>query len=610
MGKVIRLTESDLCRVIAEAVDGMKPELNVLWLDDMRSPEKYLSSNKTSGTFVRNAEFYKRIYQKYNVHFTWVRNLEEFQEYITTNGMPDLVSFDHDLGAGLAKGSECAKWLRKYCVDNNIPLPKYYIHSANSNAQKLIPNELGTNTRLNEVVYANKLVGNKLNLTYDSKRKNAENKWLKKDNLTTDKMDSNNDDTFIMPLKGGLVSYNITGINGTHVMHYFKNYFQNKKEMVKLAFKPNKRGRKPSPDKEYELRMEDSEFRNFMDMFKKKVWVVVRSCIKHFQSKNRGFTPVGISLYPVPSSSNFNIKMAGILNGGDINGLPIQVISQDLFVKDLRNLSVDDEFVSKNKDFYNSNKYKMPTEDRNGTFLQHTENNIKRQKLISRLEKWIDAANNAFDLLYNSYGNYNFKKSHNKIGDRALNSLVKHYMAFCDAKKMIAKNANYIDSITGDSKQMLSPSIYKYIKGYKPASVKTRSEAIWKIVKPYLRGVKSDVDGLPYEQEDIVLIEKVPFEIKKLSDAERMGLKNIYNPNTDDDFVRSEVEKTKNTVFVVFDDNISGGSTLSDVCMQAKNLGIEHIIPITFGKMASGVGSEPIPLNHPTNDNGERGYNY
>ena len=46
---------------------------------------------------------------------------------------------------------------------------------------------------------------------------------------------------------------------------------------------------------------------------------------------------------------------------------------------------------------------------------------------------------------------------------------------------------------------------------------------------------------------------------------------------------------------------ISGGATLSDICMQAKQLGIEYIIPITFGEMQMkynlGIGNQ---INKPS----------
>lgn len=607
MKKVIHLTEKDLHNIVSNAiteiVNNTKPTLNVLWLDDMRSPEKYLSSNKTSDTFLRNADFYQRLTQKYNVRFTWVHNINEFQKYIMSNGMPDLVSFDHDLGAGLEKGSECAKWLKNYCLQNKINFPKYYIHSANNNAQKLIPNELTTQTQLNELVYVNNIQGKKANLTYNTNPRNKDNKILKTDTLSTEKMDQNNDTTIEVPLKGGLMSYNITGINGTHVMHYFKKYFEGQKETIQDA-----------GGKEYELEMLSNEFNAFMRQFKEKVWVVVNSVIKQFQQKEKGFKPVAISLYPVPSSSNFNIKMAEILQGGNIGGLPIQIISQNLFVKDLRYLELDNDFINKNKKFYNSEKFQKPTDQNKGTYIQNAQNDIEKQKKITELLNLVDVANEYSKKVLIGLYNYEHQLKIGNSPTRLITSMVENYKKFCDSKRTIEKEAVYLDAIEGNMKRIYIKgdgergSIYQYIKSYKPASVNQRSNDVWHIVKPYLRGVVSNVDGIPYRKEDIVEFTKIGFEIKKLCDAERMALKNIYNPNTDEEFVRNEVEKTKNTVFVIFDDNIAGGATLSDVCYQAKNLGIEHIIPITFGKMTK--GGEKIPINQPFDKNGNPGYNY
>lgn len=68
-----------------------------------------------------------------------------------------------------------------------------------------------------------------------------------------------------------------------------------------------------------------------------------------------------------------------------------------------------------------------------------------------------------------------------------------------------------------------------------------------------------------------------------------MGLMNYYqkNNNADDvEMVEQEIKKARNTVVVVFDDNVSGGATLSDICLQLKKLGINNLIPITFGEMS------------------------
>lgn len=117
--------------------------LTILWLDDQRDPYKYLSTKSKSATFARNKQFYDNLLKQYNANFVWVKNLYQFIDYIEKNGIPQFVSFDHDLnnrggGEGLSdeqkinnNGVNCAKWLVDYCKQNNQPLPKFYVHSAN-----------------------------------------------------------------------------------------------------------------------------------------------------------------------------------------------------------------------------------------------------------------------------------------------------------------------------------------------------------------------------------------------------------------------------------------------------------------------------------------------
>jgi hypothetical protein len=99
-----------------------------LYLDDIRTP-------KTEGWDI-------------------VRSYEEFVNYIEMNGIPDVVSFDHDLSREHIKfyfdngghenppnpqeaefeektGYDAAKWLCDYCWTNGIPLPEWNVHSAN-----------------------------------------------------------------------------------------------------------------------------------------------------------------------------------------------------------------------------------------------------------------------------------------------------------------------------------------------------------------------------------------------------------------------------------------------------------------------------------------------
>lgn len=90
------------------------------------------------------------------VAWTIVRNYDQFVATIERDGVPAVVTFDHDLADEHYKefqvahdkkmlsygtfrydkvkektGYECAKWLADYCVDKNIPIPVYYLHSWN-----------------------------------------------------------------------------------------------------------------------------------------------------------------------------------------------------------------------------------------------------------------------------------------------------------------------------------------------------------------------------------------------------------------------------------------------------------------------------------------------
>lgn len=110
-------------------------------MDDFRNPMDCINYMRLR---VDDSVIYSR--EKWIV----VRNYEEFVNYITNNGLPYLISFDHDLADehydpsmysgnydDVAKnfkektGMDCAKWLVDYCIDRSEKLPKYVIHSMN-----------------------------------------------------------------------------------------------------------------------------------------------------------------------------------------------------------------------------------------------------------------------------------------------------------------------------------------------------------------------------------------------------------------------------------------------------------------------------------------------
>jgi hypothetical protein len=101
------------------------------------------------------------------VEWIIVRNYNEFVNEVLTNGIPNIVSFDHDLGFEHQRdyfnvqkdvdkiidplklnykkykqktGYDAAKWLVEYCIDKNIPFPTYYIHSMNPIGARNIEN--------------------------------------------------------------------------------------------------------------------------------------------------------------------------------------------------------------------------------------------------------------------------------------------------------------------------------------------------------------------------------------------------------------------------------------------------------------------------------------
>jgi len=74
--------------------------------------------------------------------FDGVRSFEEFVSYITENGLPDYISFDHDLGEGKS-GYDCAKWLVEYCLDHELDMPEFNVHSQNPVGRENIEGLLG-----------------------------------------------------------------------------------------------------------------------------------------------------------------------------------------------------------------------------------------------------------------------------------------------------------------------------------------------------------------------------------------------------------------------------------------------------------------------------------
>lgn len=107
----------------------------LLFLDDIRYPVEAYHYTKQD------------IFLRKDWHI--VRNSEQFVNRIVEKGLPEMISFDHDLadihylkpnsdGYNEKTGYDCAKWLIEYCMDNFLDLPKFYCHSMNPIGKKNI----------------------------------------------------------------------------------------------------------------------------------------------------------------------------------------------------------------------------------------------------------------------------------------------------------------------------------------------------------------------------------------------------------------------------------------------------------------------------------------
>ena len=121
-----------------------------LFLDDFRMP--------------KDVFFYTTLALYNKTEWVIVRNYDEFVKCVKENGIPEIVSFDHDLAdihyeqqanieyrddAEEKTGYHCAKWMINYCLDNNLDIPKMVlIHSMNTVGSRNIQSLFDTYNKL------------------------------------------------------------------------------------------------------------------------------------------------------------------------------------------------------------------------------------------------------------------------------------------------------------------------------------------------------------------------------------------------------------------------------------------------------------------------------
>ena len=111
-----------------------------------------LDLNESNILFKWSVDLHNKVNKK--LGFEYGTTYDEFVNWIKQNGLPDLISFDHDLADEHIQyyfdngghhnppnpqettftektGYDCAKWLVEYCMKKGVKHPPYQVHSMN-----------------------------------------------------------------------------------------------------------------------------------------------------------------------------------------------------------------------------------------------------------------------------------------------------------------------------------------------------------------------------------------------------------------------------------------------------------------------------------------------
>lgn len=114
--------------------------MTLLWLDDIRDPFKSPWSDNVEALLLDDLTEKVRDFK-----LIWVKDYNEFVLAVESS-FPAIISFDHDLSfdqmigkpSNEKTGYDCAKWLINYCMDNNLKMPEFSVHSQNPVGKKNI----------------------------------------------------------------------------------------------------------------------------------------------------------------------------------------------------------------------------------------------------------------------------------------------------------------------------------------------------------------------------------------------------------------------------------------------------------------------------------------
>lgn len=125
-----------------------------LFIDDVRNPkDAWIYPRRDENNFLITGKSLERVSGIPNGNWDIVRSYKEFVTYIENKGMPDVISFDHDLSDEMMRyyhtvtsktgeinyddittksGKDCAEYLiDKWKASGKVKTPVCYVHSAN-----------------------------------------------------------------------------------------------------------------------------------------------------------------------------------------------------------------------------------------------------------------------------------------------------------------------------------------------------------------------------------------------------------------------------------------------------------------------------------------------
>lgn len=162
--KIIKIDSENRCRLLVKKEKGWEllkdftQQGNELY--EIGCNENFIVISGTRGRFISKdlGLSWRKFFDYRDLHYTesslylddirpipagfdGARNYDDFIGFLMKNGLPSLISFDHDLGEGKT-GFDCAKFLVDYCLDKGLKLSAWKVHSQNpvgkENIEKLL----------------------------------------------------------------------------------------------------------------------------------------------------------------------------------------------------------------------------------------------------------------------------------------------------------------------------------------------------------------------------------------------------------------------------------------------------------------------------------------